>query len=150
MQPIDPHTLFSIFEQGDEQIYKEHGVEEALENPFVLMGMVLRGIENYHMMDAMYMKQYPEQYKNVRNITRYKYFNKLLSYLQRIDNTSFKDIYKIGESFDREQVLGGLDFLRVYYERIEQYEKCAIIKRYIDLLKRVDSPVGDMRSNSYI
>ena len=48
MQPLDPHTLFSIFEQGDEDIYKEHGLEDTLNNPFVLTGMVLRGVENYH------------------------------------------------------------------------------------------------------
>ena len=70
MQPLDPHTLFSIFEQGDEMVYKEHGVEDALENPYVLMGMVLRGMENYHIMDTMYRKQYAKQYEKVRKIDR--------------------------------------------------------------------------------
>ena len=36
MQPLNPHTLFSIFEKGDEEIYKEHNMEELLDNPFVL------------------------------------------------------------------------------------------------------------------
>ena len=61
MKPIiDPNTLFSIFEQGDEQVYKEHGMEDHLNNPFVLMGMVLRGVENFHMMDMMYMNNETE------------------------------------------------------------------------------------------
>ena len=51
MQPVDPHKLFSLFEKGDEEVYKEHGVEEALKNPYVLMGMVLEGMENYQLMD---------------------------------------------------------------------------------------------------
>jgi len=134
MQPINPHSLFSIFEQGDEEVYKEHGVEEHLENPFVLMGMVLRGIDNYHLMDIMYMRQYPEQYKGVRKVTKYKYYNKLLSYLTKIDSTNFDTIYKIGESFETGQAFIGLDTLRKYYESIEQYEKCAIVKRYQNLL----------------
>ena len=134
MQPIDPNTLFSIFEHGDEEIYKEHGLEDTLNNPFVLMGMILRGIENYHMMDIIYMKQYPAQYKNVRKLTRYKYFNKLYSYLERIDSTEFEDIYSIGESFEEKEIQGGLNYLRVYYEKLEEYEKCAVIKRYINLL----------------
>ena len=134
MQPINPHSLFSIFEQGDEEVYKEHGVEEHLENPFVLMGMVLRGIDNYHLMDIMYMRQYPEQYKGVRKATKYKYYNKLLSYLTKIDSANFDTIYKIGESFETGQAFIGLDTLRKYYESIEQYEKCAIVKRYQDLL----------------
>ena len=139
MKPIiDPNTLFSIFEQGDEQVYKEHGMEDHLNNPFVLMGMVLRGVENFHMMDMMYMKQYPQHYKKVRNITRYKYFNKLFGYLLRIDSSSFDDIYKIGEAFDNREVKGSLDYLRLYFERLEQYEKCAIIKKYIDLLLKAE------------
>jgi hypothetical protein len=134
MQGIDPNTLFNIFEQGDEQVYQEHGMEDALNNPFVLMGMVLRGIDNYRMMDMMYLKQYPAPYKKVRSITKYKYYNKLYSYLTRIDSLDFDKVYKIGESFDIEDVYSCLDLLRVYYEDIEQYEKCATIKKYIDLL----------------
>lgn len=136
MQPIDPNTLFSIFEQGDEQVYKEHGMEDALNNPFVLMGMVLRGVENYHMMDMMYLKQYPGPYKKIRSLTKYKYYNKLYSYLTRINSTNFDKIYKIGESFDRKDVDYCLDHLRVYFEKLEEYEKCAVIKRYIDLLSK--------------
>ena len=150
MQPIDPNTLFSIFEQGDEEVYKEHGMEDALKNPFVLMGMVLRGIENYHMMDMMYMRQYPENYKKVRNLTRYKYFNKLFSYLQRIDHTNFNEVYKIGESFDEKEINGGLNYLRLFYEKLEEYEKCAVIKRYIDLLKTTPKNVGSKENISYI
>jgi len=143
MQPIDPHQLFAIFDQGDEQVYEEHGQEEHLENPYVLMGMVLRGIDNYHLMDIMYMRQYPSRYKKVRNITKYKYYNKLLSYLTKIDSTCFDDIYKIGESFESGEAFVGLDTLRYYYENIEQYEKCAIIKRYQDLL--IDGKTLDIR-----
>jgi hypothetical protein len=135
MQKMDPHTLFSIFEQGDEQIYKEHGLEDTLDNPFVLMGMVVRGLDNYHLMDQMYMRQYPKRYKQVRRLTKYKYFNKLFGYLTRIDSTNFDQFYKIGESFDKSHVFNVLDYLRLYYEDIEEYEKCAIVKRYIDLLQ---------------
>ena len=134
MQPIDPNTLFNIFEQGDEQIYQEHGMEDQLTNPFVLMGMVLRGIDNYRMMDMMYLKQYPGPYKKVRGITKYKYYNKLYSYLTRIDSLNFNKVYRIGESFEIGEVYSCLDLLRVYYEEIEQYEKCAVIKKYIELL----------------
>jgi len=134
MQPLDPHTLFSIFEQGDEEVYKEHGVEEHLDNPFVLMGMVVRGIDNHHMMDMMYMKQFPKEYKNVRSLTKYKYYNKLYTYLTRINLDEGLDMYTIGESFETGEAYVGLDALRVYYEGIEQYEKCAVIKLYQELL----------------
>jgi len=135
MQPLDKNTLFSIFEQGDEEIYREHGLEGQLENPFVLLGMVLRGLENYYLMDLMYMKRHPKHYKEVRQVTKYKYFNKLYGYLNRIDSKGFSDIYDIGTSFNSNDIISGLEVLLKFYEEVEQYEKCAVIKRYQDLVK---------------
>lgn len=134
MQQLDPHALFSIFEQGDEMVYREHGVEDALENPYVLMGMVLRGMENYNIMDNMYKKQYPKEYEKVKKMVQYKYFNKLYSYLTRIDKITVESIYRIGESFEKGSVFLGLDDLRSFFEQLEEYEKCFIIKKFQDLL----------------
>lgn len=136
MQPIDPNTLFSIFQAGDEEVYREHGIEDALENPFVLMGMVVKGIENYFIMDTMYMQRYANKYKNVRHITKLKYFNNLFGYLNRIDSDNFNEVYKISEAFGKDEALMSLDYMRVFYEKIEHYEKCAVIKKYQDLLKK--------------
>lgn len=135
MQPLDKQSLFSIFEQGDEAIYKEAGAEEQLQNPFVLMGMVIRGLENYDIMDMMYMKRHPENYKRVRAITKFKYFNKLYGYLNRIDIDKLpKEIYKVSESFGREGSYVSLENMLRYFEKIEHYEKCAVVKKYQDLL----------------
>lgn len=134
MQPLDKDTLFSIFEQGDEQVYKEHGIEETLKNPFVLMGMVLNGLENFQMMDMMYKRNYPEKYKEVKNTIQLKYYTRLYGYLTRIPKEPFNDIYKIGESFESGDCYAALDHLRIYFERLEQYEKCGTIRQYMDLL----------------
>jgi hypothetical protein len=143
MNQLDPHTLFSIFEQGDEQVYKEHGMEDTLNNPFVLMGMVLKGLENFTLMDLMYTRHYGQDYKRVKPTIKHKYYNKLFSYLQRIDSTKFETIHRIGESFDREAVNSSLATLLIYYELIEEYEKCAVIKRYMDLLvQKEEKKVG--------
>ena len=134
MKQIDKDTLFSIFEQGDEEVYLEHGVKDVLDNPFVLMGMILRGLENFELMDMMYKRNYPEEYENVKNLIKYKYYNKLYKYLTKIDSRCFKDEYTIGEAFDSENVYKALDDLRVYYEGIEEYEKCWVIKNFRELL----------------
>ena len=148
MQPLDKNTLFSIFEAGDEEIYKEAGVEDQLKNPFVLMGMVLRGLENYSIMDMMYLRRHPEDYKNVRSITQYKYYIKLYAYLERIDSNKFDKMYKIADSFGRDETFAGLERLLRYFEKIEQYERCAVIKRYQDLL--IDSYVPEDFIGKYI
>ena len=135
MQQLDPHTLFSIFEQGDEAVYKEHGMEDVLNNPYVLIGMVIKGLENYQIMDMMYMRSYPEQYKEVRHTVKLKYYNGLYTYLTRINIDSFEAKYTIGETYDSQDVLFGLDTLLYFYEDLEMYEKCAVIKKYMDLVR---------------
>ena len=136
MQPLDPHTLFSIFEKGDDEIYQEHNVEELLDNPFVLMGMVIRGIENYHTMDLMYLKHFGKQYRDVRFNVRNQFYNKLFGYLNRIDSTKFETKYTITKSFEKGEVFSGLNVLLIYFEKREEYEKCATIKKYQDLLEK--------------
>lgn len=137
MQPIDPHTLFSIFERGDEEIYKEHGVKDVLENPYVLIGMVVRGLENYQIMDMMYLRSYPEQYQSVRDSVKFKYYTNLYRYLTRIDVNKFETRYTIGEDYDSQDVLYRLDDLLYFFQDLEMYEKCATIKKYMDLIREV-------------
>ena len=134
MQPLDKDTLFSIFEQGDEEIYQEHKITGVMNNPYVLMGMVIRGMENWHLMDIMYKRSYGEQYQRVRENIRVKYMSKLVTYLDRIDETKFETIYTIGDSYDSKTVMKVLNDLMYYFESIEMYEKCHTIKTYVDLL----------------
>ena len=35
----------------DEEVYEEHNVTDVLQNPYVLMSMVVRGVENYKLLD---------------------------------------------------------------------------------------------------
>lgn len=134
MHKLDPHTLFSIFEQGDEEIYREHGQEEVLKNPFVLMQMVMRGLENYQLMCMMYFKNFPKQFKRVEPTIKYKYYSKLYGYLLRINLRSIETIYTIGDSYEKKQVGDALNELLYYFESIEQYEKCGKIVEYIQML----------------
>ena len=85
-------------------------------------------------MDMMYKKRYPEQYNEVRNTIKYKYYNRLYKYLSRIQLDKLEDVYKIGESYNSESVFISLEGLKKFFEDIEQYEKCAVIKKYQDLL----------------
>lgn len=133
---LDPHTLFSLFEKGDEEIYKEHGQEEVLKNPYVLMGMVVKGLENFYIMDGMYSRTYGKSYTEGKPRVRYEYFNKLYTYLTRINLDSIDTVYSIGESFQKGEVDMCLNHLRKYFEKIEEYEKCAVLMKYIKYLNK--------------
>jgi len=133
MNKLDPHTLFSLFEQGDEEVYKEHGVEDTLKNPYVLLNMVSRGMENYAVMDMIYMKNNYKNYDKVRSNVKYKYFTKLFGYLERLDIEDIKAAkFVIGESYDLSTLVHNLDLLRKYFEEFELYERCLVIKNTID------------------
>ena len=132
MNKLDPHALFSLFEQGDEEVYREHGVESTLKNPYVILNMVSRAV------DMLYTKNHGEAYKKVRLEVQYKYFNKIYLYLERLDVVNIKNVrYRIGESYDLENIVLGLDILRAYFEELERYEKCATIKKAIDFTYEV-------------
>jgi len=133
MNKLDPHTLFSLFEQGDEEVYKEHGVEDTLKNPYVLLNMVSRGMENYAVMDMIYMKNNYKNYDKVRSNVKYKYFTKLFGYLERLDIEDIKAAkFVIGESYDLSTLVHNLDLLRKYFEEYELYERCLVVKNTID------------------
>jgi len=133
MNKLDPHTLFSLFEQGVEEVYKEHGVEDTLKNPYVLLNMVSRGMENYAVMDMIYMKNNYKNYDKVRSNVKYKYFTKLFGYLERLDLEDIKAAkFVIGESYDLSTLVHNLDLLRKYFEEFELYERCLVIKNTID------------------
>ena len=133
MNKLDPHTLFSLFEQGDEEVYKEHGAEDTLKNPYVLLNMVSRGMENYAVMDMIYMKNNYKNYDKVRSNVKYKYFTKLFGYLERLDIEDIKAAkFVIGESYDLSTLVHNLDLLRKYFEEYELYERCLVVKNTID------------------
>ena len=134
MQKLDPHTLFSIFEQGDEEIYREHQIEDVLKNPYVLMGMTVTGVENFNLIDKMYLLKHKSDYAKIRPSVKYKYYSKLVTYLTRINIEEAQNAYTIGEDFDTERCLHSLNEMLEYFQDIEEYERCAIIFKYIDLL----------------
>ena len=134
MNKLDPHTLFSIFEQGDEEVYKEHNQEDVLNNPFVLMNMVTRGLENYELMCALYIRNYPKEFIRVEPTIKFKYYTKLYGYLLRINIDSIEDIYAIGDSYERNNAQKGLQTLLDYFEFKEEYEKCGVLVKYIQVL----------------
>ena len=134
MHKLDPHSLFSIFEQGDEEIYKEHNVEELLQNPYVLVGMVVNGIENFHLIDKMYMLKHGEEYDRVRENIQLKYFTRMYNYLNRVTPVELDTSYTIGSDFEVERALKAILHLLYFFEQLEHYEKCAKIKQYSELL----------------
>ncbi len=135
MNKLDPHTLFSIFEQGDEEIYKEHKVTNVLDNPYVIVGMVTRSVQNYYLMEAMYERHYKEAFKEAKKDIKFKYYSKMYQYIQRLKLDKFENIYSIGDSYDLESTIYAFNDILTYFEKIEYYERCALIRDIIDIIE---------------
>ena len=134
MNKLDPHTLFSIFEKGDEEVYRENQMEGLLNNPYVLIGMVVNGVENYYFIDEIYSNKEPKRYAKVKDSIKYKYFNKIYKYLSRLSLGSIDTKYGIGTDYELDRSINALNELLFYFEDMEEYEKCALIFQYTDLL----------------
>ena len=134
MNRLDPHTLFSIFEKGDEEVYRENKIEGLLGNPYVLIGMVVNGVENYFFIDEIYSNKEPKRYARVKDSIKYKYFNKVYKYLTRLSLDKIDKKYGIGTDYELDRSINALNELLFYFEEIEEYEKCALIFQYTDLL----------------
>lgn len=133
MKKLDSKGLFDIFSQGDEAIYQEHGAQDVLDNSFILFGMVIRGVENYYIIDRIYTYRMGKDYDSVRDSIKMKYFNGLMYYLERIDVLQSDTVIELIDEFDYQPIKYALEELLQFYEEREMYEKCAIIFKFFDI-----------------
>lgn len=133
MKKLNSDDLFNIFSIGDEEIYKEHKIEDLMDNTFILFGMVIRGVENYFIIDKMYAHRFEERYDSVRENIKLKYFNGLVNYLERIEILQSDTVVDLENEFGLQAIKYALEELLEFYTEIEYYEKCAIIFRFYQL-----------------
>jgi len=130
MKKIDKATLFSIFEVGDEEVYKENDAEDLLHNTYILFGMTIKGVENYFIMEQMYQNRYGETFSTVRDSIKLKYFTGLIRYLERIDDTQLDTLYDLKDVFGEQSIDYALKEMTDFFESLEMYENCALLMRF--------------------
>jgi hypothetical protein len=130
MKKLDTNQLFDIFQMGDEEIYKEHQAEDVLDNSFVLFGMVIKGVENYYIIDQLYQKKYQEQYDSVRDSIKLKYFIGLVRYLERIGEIPEDTLYIIEDEFGLQAIDYALQEMLDLFIEVEHYEKCTVLSKF--------------------
>ena len=133
MKKLNSSELFEIFSQGDEQVYADNGVEDILDSSFILFGMVIRGVENYFIINKIYSNRYGEHYELISDSIKLKYFNGLIGYLHRIDITQSDTLEQLRDEFGPQAIKYALDELLEFYEQRELYEQCAIIFKFINI-----------------
>jgi hypothetical protein len=133
MKKLNSDDLFNIFSVGDEEIFKEHRIEDIMDNTFILFGMAVRGVENYYIIDKMYDRRYGEHYFSVRDSIKLKYFNGLVNYLERVKDIKVDTVEELKDEFGPQAIKYALEELLEFYKELEMYEKCAIIFKFYEL-----------------
>lgn len=135
MSGIDPDKLFSIFEQTDDEVLLEYGMEDVLNDPRTILMSIVEQVENYQMLDAMYSNRSESDYNKVRDTIQLKYFTRLYNQLLNIEIQQISNQENQLEQSDKDQCISGLNYLIKLFEQVEHYEKCAIILKYVNKLK---------------
>ena len=130
MRKIDKNTLFSIFEAVNEEVYQENEVYDSLHNTYVLLGMAVRGVENYSIMEQMYENRYKESFATVRDSIKVKYFTGLIRYLERIDLLQLDTLYELKDLLGEQSINYALTEMIDFFEEVEMYENCALLMQF--------------------
>jgi hypothetical protein len=86
----------------------------------------------------MYTYKHGKEYKDVRPKVKHSYFLRLFGFLERINFHKYNFEYMIGSDFSVGQTDRALNMMLHHFIQYEHYEKCSVIKNYIDLL-HIDS-----------
>ena len=138
MKHLDADKLFDILLVGDHQVYQEHGVEQLVDDTHTLFGSVIKGVENYYIIDQMYTNRYGEAYNSVREKLRVKYFTNLMRYLVTIDMSRSDTRQNLVDEFGLQPISYALNEMIDCFVQVEQYEKCAILQKFIEVFNVIN------------
>jgi hypothetical protein len=109
--------------------------KDKLSPPQLLFKNATLGIEKYELLHIIYSKGYGKVYEDIADSVKHRYFNKMYNYLQDIKLEEIDSIKQIIPTLDDKVVKSSLNKLILYFQDLEEYEKCAVIKKILDLIK---------------
>ena len=137
MKKLDPKELFKVFEMTDEELIQEQDPQAVWDfryHPFILIGMVIKGLENFEMICELYHQREGEAFESVKDNVQLTYYTSLYKYLYRFNYQSLEHI-ESALRHDFDDIAYALIHLRTFFESKEEYEKCARIR---DIFEAID------------
>ena len=130
MKKLDSQNLFKAFSLEGDSLNELPVIPD---DSFILFGTVLKGVESFYLIDQLYQMRYKDQYELVREKIKLKYFSGLMKYIHRIDNISVDTVLYIEDEFGEQAIQYALEEMLQFFEQIEYYEECIILKKYFDI-----------------
>lgn len=132
MKNFNISKIRDLFAKKDEEFYREHNLLEELSDPFILFNLAIRGVNQYNLLDEVYVNKFPERYGMVRSTIRNKQFNYLFDLLQKVSLEDSDVFFRTTEDLGKELVEDSLSQLMQHFIELEAYEKCSVIKKYLE------------------
>ena len=123
MKDIDASRLIQLFENTASGNEFKESLPDLRSHGYVILGMVIRGVENYYILCDMLTRKHGEDFIKVKNDVESQYFYRLFLFLDKFDieNPSMVDQ---ALEHDSSSIEYALDALLSVFETREEYEKC--------------------------
>lgn len=124
MKDINPGKILEIFNDTASGVDHDDSLQDVHSHGYIILGMVIRGVENYYILNELMSKRYGEDFKKVEESVKRIYFTRLYKYLE---NFNLKDSLHLSQALKHSPsgIAYGLDNLIEVFEFYQEYEKCA-------------------------
>ena len=127
---INTEYLFEVL-QTVKHSSEESIVDEAMEHPYVLMGLIISGVKSFDNITDQYRKAYPENFERVYEKVKGIYYDRLYTFLEGLDSSLFYHLRECN-NHGKDRAAQALFRMIKEFERSEQYERCAKAKKLLD------------------
>lgn len=140
---IDKDKIFQLFVDGKEITdgKTKDEIKEFMNGPFAKIGMFVKLIQNHHVfhqkLEKFLKKEQPNyNVKSTKEASEFTVYNRAWSYIKNISLNNHDDVNAI-INFDSKVFYTTLDSAVAFFERYEEYEKCAHLHKIKEVVKKI-------------
>jgi hypothetical protein len=138
---MDKNKIFGLFDDsvGEDQTDQKNNLVVFNNSPYHKLGMFTKLIVNhfvFHTKLEKFLKKEEPSYnvESTREASEFVVFNRAFNYLNQINPLEKEVIFAILD-FDSKILTKTLEQSIIYFEELEEYEKCAHIFKFQKILK---------------
>jgi hypothetical protein len=136
MKKISTNHVLTSFDIDYALGFKDRKDQDKLSKNQTLLKNATLGVEKYELLHLVYSRGYGQVYLDISEKVKDRYFNKMFKYLSEVDLSDTSALLEILPSLDEKVVEASLSKLIFYFQELEEYEKCAVIKKVLDTLTK--------------
>lgn len=125
MKKIHIDNIFTIFDNHDDVVYEQEDLHEVYSNDFIVLGSVIKSIENFYLLDKIQRHRYGIHYDEVFDKIQLRYFSQAMKMLDRLDQVDRYSVDMVVAEFGTAHVHDILHRMLQVFIKHEHYEKCA-------------------------